>query len=53
MTWLDSNTLAEKDEYEHRLKELQKVCSPIMVKLHQGAQGAQGGQGGPKVEEAE
>lgn len=50
MSWLDANTLAEKEEYEHHLKELQKVCSPIMIKLHQG--GAQGKEG-PKVEEAE
>ncbi|XP_063704472.1 heat shock 70 kDa protein cognate 2-like [Culicoides brevitarsis] len=50
MAWLDANTLAEKEEYEHRLKELQKVCSPIMMKLHQ-AGGAQ--KEGPRVEEAE
>lgn len=53
MSWLDANTLAEKEEYEYHLKELQKVCSPIMVKLHQGAKGEQPSQGGPKVEEAE
>ena len=32
--WLDNNSLAEKEEYEYRYKELQKVCSPIMAKLH-------------------
>lgn len=37
ISWIDSNTLAEKEEYEHRLKELQQACSPIMSKLHQGA----------------
>ena len=36
--WLDNNTLAEKDEYEHKLDELQKVCSPLMMKLHGGSQ---------------
>ena len=52
--WLDNNTLADKDEYEHKLEELQKVCSPLMMKLHQ--QGPQGGNTGtsgrgPTVEE--
>lgn len=54
LSWLDNNTLAEKDEYEDKLKELQKECSPIMVKLHQGGQGgAQGGPKGPTVEEVD
>ncbi|XP_022130952.1 heat shock protein 68 [Pieris rapae] len=55
--WLDNNTLADKEEYEHKLKELQRVCSPIMSKLH-GAGGAggaaPGGQSnGPTVEEVD
>lgn len=52
LSWLDSNQLAEKDEFEDKLKELQKECSPIMMKLHQGAQGA-GGPKGPTVEEVD
>lgn len=52
LSWLDSNQLAEKDEFEDKLKELQKECSPIMMKLHQGAQGA-GGAKGPTVEEVD
>ncbi|KAL1491463.1 hypothetical protein ABEB36_012060 [Hypothenemus hampei] len=51
LQWLDSNQLAEKDEFEDRLKELQKECQPVMMKLHQGG-GAQA-QGGPKVEEVD
>ena len=58
--WLDNNTLADKDEYEHKLDELQKLCSPLMMKLHGGAQsqGQQtGGYGqsgrGPTVEEVD
>lgn len=56
LKWLDSNTLADKEEYEHKLQELQKVCSPIMTKLHGG--GARGGatsssSSGPKVEEVD
>ncbi|XP_063986385.1 heat shock protein 68-like [Diachasmimorpha longicaudata] len=37
--WLDNNTLAEKEEYGHKLEEIQKQCSPIMMKIHQGAGG--------------
>ena len=57
--WLDNNTLAERDEYEHKLDELQKVCSPLMMKLHGGNQSqgqyANPGQGGrgPTVEEVD
>ncbi|XP_055374567.1 major heat shock 70 kDa protein Ba-like isoform X2 [Condylostylus longicornis] len=41
--WLDNNTLAEKEEYEDKMKELSKVCSPIMTKLHQGSSQTQAG----------
>ncbi|XP_034487751.1 heat shock 70 kDa protein cognate 2 [Drosophila innubila] len=55
--WLDSNTLAEKDEYEHHMKECQRVCGPIMSKLHGAGQGQKGKQGsshsGPTVEEVD
>ncbi|XP_041983965.1 major heat shock 70 kDa protein Ab-like [Aricia agestis] len=57
LKWLDNNTLAEKEEYEHKLKELSRVCSPIMSKLHGagGAGAAPGGQpgAGPTVEEVD
>ncbi|CAH2222524.1 jg5092, partial [Pararge aegeria aegeria] len=42
LKWLDSNTLAEKEEYEHKLKDLQRVCSPVMSKMHGAANGAGG-----------
>ncbi|XP_067934497.1 heat shock protein 70 A1-like [Watersipora subatra] len=35
--WMDINQLAEEDEYQHQLKELQNTCSPIMAKLHQSS----------------
>ncbi|KAK8396337.1 hypothetical protein O3P69_005402 [Scylla paramamosain] len=41
--WLDANQLAEKDEYEHRQKELEKVCNPIITKMYAAAGGAPGG----------
>ncbi|KAG7171434.1 Heat shock 70 kDa protein cognate 4-like 2, partial [Homarus americanus] len=37
--WLDSNQLAEKDEYEHRQKELEKLCNPIITKMYAAAGG--------------
>ena len=36
LQWLDRNTLAEKEELEHKMKEVQQVCSPIMTKIYQG-----------------
>jgi L1 cell adhesion molecule like protein len=57
LTWLDNNALAETDEYEFKLKEVQKVCSPIMAKLHQngsfGNPGPSGSGQGPSVEEVD
>uniref|UniRef100_T1I0A2 Uncharacterized protein n=2 Tax=Rhodnius prolixus TaxID=13249 RepID=T1I0A2_RHOPR len=39
--WLDRNTLADKEEYAHKLSELQKECVPFMTKLHGGSNGSQ------------
>ncbi|PRD26771.1 UNVERIFIED_CONTAM: Heat shock protein 70 B2 [Trichonephila clavipes] len=36
--WLDNNTLAEKDEIEHKLKEVQSELSPFMMKMHQAGE---------------
>lgn len=36
LRWLDGNVLAEKEEYEHKQKQLTSVCSPIMTKLYNG-----------------
>jgi len=41
--WLDGNQFAEKEEFEHRQKELEGICNPIITKLYQGAGGAPGG----------
>jgi len=38
--WLDSNQLAEKEEFEHKLKEAEGICNPIITKLYQSAGGA-------------
>uniref|UniRef100_A0A3P9C2E9 Heat shock cognate 70 n=1 Tax=Maylandia zebra TaxID=106582 RepID=A0A3P9C2E9_9CICH len=37
IAWLDRNQMAEKEEYDHQQKELEKVCNPIISKLYQGA----------------
>ena len=42
--WLNANQEAEKDEYETHLKDLQKICDPIIGKLYQ-QQGGQPGSG--------
>ncbi|XP_033843483.1 heat shock 70 kDa protein 1-like [Periophthalmus magnuspinnatus] len=60
MSWLDSNQLAEVEEYQHKQKELEKVCNPIISKLYQGApptstcrEEARGGSQGPTIEEVD
>merc|ERR1711945_63749 len=41
--WLDNNQTAEKDEFQHQKKELEKVCTPIITKMYQGAGGGMPG----------
>merc|ERR1712193_162051 len=66
ISWLDSNQTAEKEEFEDKKKELEKVCMPIMTKLYQqggapggspgaGADAGAGGAsaGGPTIEEVD
>jgi L1 cell adhesion molecule like protein len=54
LKWMEANQLAEKEEFEHKLKEIEKICSPVMTKLYGGEGGAgagagpQGGHGGAK-----
>ncbi|KAF2301532.1 hypothetical protein GH714_025566 [Hevea brasiliensis] len=38
--WLDRNQLAEVEEFEDKLKELEGLCNPIIAKMYQG--GAEG-----------
>ncbi|CAF0831839.1 unnamed protein product [Adineta steineri] len=59
LKWMDSNQLADKDEYEHKLKEVEKICSPIMTKLHgenntsNGQSAPNAGGKGPTIEEVD
>lgn len=43
--WLESNQLAEVEEIEHRQKELEGICSPVITKMYQGGGGMAGAGG--------
>merc|ERR1711966_342186 len=43
ISWLDANQLAEVDEFEDKMKELEGICNPIMSKMYQAGGGAPGG----------
>jgi len=49
--WLDSNSLAEKDEFEHKQKELSAVCNPIISGMYRNGSAQQPGE--PKIEEVD
>ncbi|CAF4654443.1 unnamed protein product [Rotaria sp. Silwood2] len=55
LTWMDSNKLAEKDEFEHKQKEIEAICSPIMAKLYsnQNDPSSESKQKGPTIEEVD
>ena len=44
LKWLDSNQLAEKEEFEDKQKELETMSRPIMSKIYGGAGGQSCGQ---------
>ncbi|KAL2533979.1 Heat shock 70 kDa protein 5 [Abeliophyllum distichum] len=37
--WLERNQLAEVDEFEDKLKDLENLCNPIIAKMYQGGAG--------------
>ncbi|XP_041068731.1 heat shock 70 kDa protein [Carcharodon carcharias] len=61
--WLENNQMAEKEEFEYQLSELEKLCKPIIANLYQGGAAAAGGScraqagnatsSGPTVEEVD
>jgi len=58
LDWLDSNQMAEKDEFEHQRKELEDLATPIVKNLYANgptAPNANSNQssGGPTVEEVD
>jgi len=38
--WLDMNQLGEKEEYEHKQKDIEQICNPIITKMYAAAGGA-------------
>ncbi|KAK1394528.1 hypothetical protein POM88_013584 [Heracleum sosnowskyi] len=65
ITWLDNNQLAEVEEFEDKMKELEGICNPIIAKMYSAggdaggagtddapSSGASGG-AGPKIEEVD
>ncbi|XP_036624520.1 heat shock 70 kDa protein 6-like [Trichosurus vulpecula] len=34
LSWLEGNQLADKEEYEHQKKELERLCHPIIAQLY-------------------
>uniref|UniRef100_H2ZDZ8 Heat shock protein family A (Hsp70) member 2 n=1 Tax=Ciona savignyi TaxID=51511 RepID=H2ZDZ8_CIOSA len=54
--WLDGNSLAEKEEFEEKMNQVKKCCSPVMTKLHSAAGGQQSARqngDGPVVDEVD
>ncbi|KAL1916427.1 uncharacterized protein VTP21DRAFT_5618 [Calcarisporiella thermophila] len=63
--WLDGNQEAERDEFEDKQKELEKIANPIMTRMYSGggaapggfpgahANGDAGGDKGPTIEEVD
>lgn len=54
ISWMDSNQLASKEEFEYRYKDLESICRPIMSKLHQTNGDTNNHyDDGPKIEEVD
>jgi heat shock protein 5 len=51
--WLDQNSLAEKDEFDEKYKEVEKIVQPIFSKLYGGAHAHHGGDEGEMPEHDE
>ena len=46
LKWLEANQLAEKEEFEHRQKDIEAICKPIITKLYESAGAGAGGMPG-------
>jgi len=45
ISWLDKNQLAEVEEFEHKQKELEGICNPIITKMYQAGGAGAGAEG--------
>jgi len=52
LEWLDDNQEAEKEDYEEKQKEVEKIVNPIMQNVYQG-EGGEGGEGAADEEDEE
>ncbi|CAF1136996.1 unnamed protein product [Rotaria sordida] len=51
LKWLELNQRrAETEEFEHKLKEIERICLPLMIKLYDGTGGPHSGAGGNSAE---
>lgn len=48
LKWLDNNQTADKQEYDHKLKETEHVCNPIIKNLYDTGKSDEAGSSGPK-----
>ena len=56
LKWLDSNQLGEKEEFEDKQAELEKMAKPLMSKIYGQSQGKtqqRSNNSGPTVEEVD
>ncbi|OMJ81976.1 hypothetical protein SteCoe_17463 [Stentor coeruleus] len=44
VSWLSSNTDASKEAYQDKLKEIEKICNPIVSKVYKGAEDSYDGE---------
>ena len=44
LSWLSSNTDASKEAYQDKLKEVEKVCNPIVSKVYKDSQDSYDGE---------
>lgn len=51
--WMEKNQLAEVDEYEDKLKELERLCNPIISKVYGNSGNYNSNPDGPTVEEVD
>ena len=53
LNWLDNNQTASKEEFEHQLGEVEKVCKPIIMKLYQSGEVPNGNAQATSVDEVD